>query len=68
MSSGFLTRSVTDRAVQPQKMARGLKFQIKKVKGLYYLCMENKGDDQLYGFSKADLRLYFCISKKQVFS
>ena len=28
-------------------MARGLKFQIKKVEGLYYLCSENKGTDQL---------------------
>ena len=27
-SSGFPTRSHTNRAVQPQKMARGLKFQI----------------------------------------
>ena len=27
------TRSDTNRAVQPQKMARGLKFQIKEVEG-----------------------------------
>ena len=27
-SSGFSTRSDTNRAVQPQKMARGLKFRI----------------------------------------
>ena len=31
MSSGFPTRSDTNRAVQPQKMARGLKFRIKEV-------------------------------------
>ena len=38
-----LTRSDTNQAVQPQKMARGLKL----VEGLYYLCSENKGADQL---------------------
>ena len=26
---------------------------------LYYLCSENKGADQLYGYRKADLRLLF---------
>ena len=35
------------KAVQPQKMARGLKFRIKEVEELYYLCSENKGADQL---------------------
>ena len=34
---GFLIRSDTNRAVQPQKMARGLKFRIEEVEGLYYL-------------------------------
>ena len=29
------------------KMARGLKLQIKKVEGLYYLCSKTKGTDQL---------------------
>ena len=42
MSSGFLTRSDTNRAVQPQRMARGLKFRIKEVEGLFYLFSENK--------------------------
>ena len=37
-SSGFPIRSHTNRAVQQQKMARGLKFGIKEVKGLYYPC------------------------------
>ena len=36
-SSGIPTRSVTNWAVQPQKMARGLKFWIKKVEGLFYV-------------------------------
>ena len=39
----FPTWSDTNQAVQLQEMARGLKFRIKKVGGLYYLCSENKG-------------------------
>ena len=34
---GFLTRSDINRAVQPQKMARGLKFWIQELEGLYYV-------------------------------
>ena len=49
-------------------MARGLKFRIKKVKGLYYLCSENKGADQLRGYREADLRPCFHRCKKPVFS
>ena len=63
----FLTWSDTNQGVQLQKMARGLKFQIKKVEGLYYLCSENKGADQLCGYHKADLRLCFRIWKMLVF-
>ena len=44
---GFPTRSDTNGAVQPQKMARGLKFGIYVVEGLYYPYSENKGADQL---------------------
>ena len=43
-------------------MARDLKFRIKEVEGLYYLCSENKGADQLRG-TEADLRLCFRIFK-----
>ena len=43
------TRLDTNQAVQPQKMAGGLKFCIYKVEGLYYLYSENKGADQLCG-------------------
>ena len=60
--------SDTNRAVQPQKMARGLKFRILKVVGLYYLCSENKGADQLRGYREADLHLCFRICKNPVFS
>ena len=49
-------------------MARALKFQITKVEGLYYLCSENKGADQLRGYHEADLHFCFSICKKQVFS
>ena len=66
-SSGFMTRPSTNQAVQPQKMARGLKFWIKIVEGLFYLCSENKGTDQLHGHREADLRLCFRIGKKPVF-
>ena len=64
----FPTRSETNQAVQLQKMARGLKFQIRKVERLYYLCSENKGTDQLRGYREADLRLCFRICKMFVFS
>ena len=43
----FPTWSDTNQAVQLQKMTRDLKFWIKKVEGLHYLCSENKGADQL---------------------
>ena len=49
-------------------MARGLKFGIFEVEGLYYLYSENKGADQLRGYREADLRLCFRICKKPVFS
>ena len=58
---GFLATSNTNRA-------RGLKFRIYEVQGLFYPCSENKGADQLRGYHKADLRLRFRIYKKTVFS
>ena len=64
----FPTWSDTNRAVQPQKMARGLKFRTVKVEGLYSLYSENKGADQLRGYREADLRLCFRIGKMLVFS
>ena len=44
-ASGFPTRCHTEQAVEPHKIATGLKFCIKEVEGLYYLCSENKGAD-----------------------
>ena len=46
----FPTWSDTNQAVQLQKMARGLKFRILKVEGVYYQYSENKDADQLCGF------------------
>ena len=60
--------SDTKQAVLSLNMARGLKFRIQKVEGLYYPCSENKGVDQLCGYREADLRLTFRLCKKLVFS
>ena len=49
-------------------MARGLKFRIWVVEGLYYPYIENKGADQLRSYCAADLRLCFRICKKPFFS
>ena len=38
------------------------------MEGLYYLCSENKGANQLRSYCAADLRLCFRIYKKPVFS
>ena len=46
---GFQPRSDTNLAVQPQKMARDLKFPIQEEERLYYICSEYKGPDQLSG-------------------
>ena len=45
-------------------MDRGLKFRFFfLIEGLYYLCSENKGADQLRGYREADLRLCFRNAK-----
>ena len=61
MCSGFLTRSNTEQDVQPQKMARSLKFQTYNVDGVFYLCRENKGADQLRIF-----RIWFSHDTAQI--
>ena len=53
--------SRTYSAVQPQKVARGLKFRTYEEEVLFYLCSENKGSDQLHGYRAVDLR--FCFRK-----
>ena len=57
-----------NQSVDLQKIARGLKFRIKEVEGLYYPYSENKGADQLRDYRKPDLQLYFRRCKKPVFS
>ena len=47
-------------------MIRCLKFRIKVVEGSFYLCSENQGADQLWGYRTADLPLCFRICKKPV--
>ena len=64
-SLGFPTRSHTNQAVQPQKIARGLKFRTKVVEGFYYTCSENKGADQLHGYREADLLFVFAYAKSR---
>ena len=59
----FPTCSDTNQAVHLQKMTGGLKFRIYKVEGLYYICSENKGADQLRGYRGADLHHCFRICR-----
>ena len=61
------TRSDKISPVQAQKKARGWKFGILKVEGLYYPSSENNGADQLRGYREADLRLCFRICRLLVF-
>ena len=62
------TRSDTNQAVQPQKMARGLKFQIYEEEGLYYLCSENKGADQFRGLPAKLICVFVFDNAKSPFS
>ena len=64
MISGFLTTPNINPAVQSQKMARSLKFQIfYQVEELYYVSSENKGADQLHGYRAVDLTFVFTYAK-----
>ena len=63
----YLTRFDTNQAVQPQKIAIGLKVQGEEGEGVYYLCSENKAADQLHNYHSGNLRLCLCICKMQVF-
>ena len=67
-SSGFSISSDTNRAVQQQKMFRGLKFWILEEEGLSYLCSENKGADKLCGYSAQLICVFvFAHAKDRVF-
>ena len=65
LSSGFQIMSDTNRAVQPQKMARGLKFQIQEEEGLYYLFREKRGADQLPCYRASDMPFIFAYAKSR---
>ena len=51
--------------VSDQKMAKGMKFRIWKVEGLYHLCSENKGADQLAVPAKLICAFVFAHAKSQ---
>ena len=65
-SSGFPTRSDTNRSVQLKNVARGLKFYIEVGKRFHNPSCENKGTDQLRSNCEADLRLCFRAGKNPV--
>ena len=46
-------------------MARGLKFRMQLDEGLYYLCCESKGADQLCGYRAANLGLFWHMHKSR---
>ena len=49
-------------------MAGGLKFRIYVEEGLYYLCSENKGADQLRGYREAQICIFVFAYAKSRFS
>ena len=65
---GVSTKSDTNRAVQTQKMVRGLKFTILEEEGLYNLYSENKGAYQLAVFAQLICAFVFAYMQKAVFS
>ena len=60
--------SDTNWAVQSQKMVIGLKLWIKEAEELFYLCIENKGADQLCCYRTADFSFVFAYMQKFGFS
>ena len=61
--SGFPKMPDTKRGVQSQKLARGYTIPNQKVEGLFYLCIENKGANQLCGYC-TNLHICFRIFEK----
>ena len=53
--------------MQPQKIARDLKFRNKEEEGLYNPCGENKGTDEFHDYLEADLRLCYKMDKTSIF-
>ena len=50
-------------SVKSQKMIKSLKFRIKEVKGLLYLCSENISDDQLHVTAHVFCPIVFAYAK-----
>ena len=63
---GFPTRADKNWAAPAQKMARGLKFRIQEVEGLYYLCSEIKGADQLRSYHGGKSKGTTCVVDRDV--
>ena len=61
MDTIFELRRYTNRTVQSQKMARGLKFRIKELERLYYLCEENEGADQRFSHDAVHIYSMFSV-------
>ena len=68
LSLGFPTRFDTNQTVQPQKMATAQKLRIYEEEGLYYLCCENKGADQLRSSSAQLICAFIFAYAKSRFS
>ena len=64
---GVSDKSDTNQAIQPQMMARGLKFRIYEVEGSYYPCSQTNGADQLRSYCAAHLRRCFHIMQNAGF-
>ena len=61
---GYSARFDVNPGCSTTEGGKGLKFQIQKEEGFYYMCSKTKGAD----YRAADLRLCFRICKKQGFS
>ena len=51
-----MTKEISDRVTQTDLDGHRSRQEAQKDEGLYYLCSENKNDDQLCGHCTADLR------------
>ena len=60
-SSGFLTRSDTNRPVQSQKKVRILKFWVEVEEELYHPSSKNKGADQLSSYCCTVTAQLICV-------
>ena len=66
---GILTSSDTNQAIQPQKMARGVEWDLEGRQGLYYIYLYSDYEvvEQLRRYHAADLRLCFVHMQKADF-